>query len=180
MIRALGTRYQAITHMLPVPVLGALTLAVLPALFLTLHRFLEPLPQDLSGFRRTQLYYSDDRRLSMLAVQTYAATLKVLKQIDHLVPDGECIFAIKPAQVTLYSNIMSYLPPLSSVQDKAFDQAIARCRYAYLQVYSSPGYNQPLYPLSRLGNRAQPVSVVSSGDGDSATIFAALAEISGN
>ncbi len=83
MVRALGTRQALIARMHPVSILGALTLAILPALLLTLHRFLEPLPQELAPSR-----------------------------------------------------------------------------------------------LSRLGNRVQPISMISSDNGDHTTIFAALAEIS--
>jgi hypothetical protein len=166
-------------RLLPVLLLGLLTLGILPALVLTARRFNAPLPPELAAARRTESFYLGDQQQSIQAAQSFTKTLHGLKEIDHFVTSENCIFAVKPSVITLYSGRSSYLPPFSSSTDESFERGIDQCRYAYLLAIVTTTFNQSLYPLQRLGDRTQPLVLefAPSGDGSSRDVFAALVEI---
>lgn len=159
--------------------LAVLSLIMLPGLFLTLNRFAARLPPSLEAARHTADYYSDDRGRAMTDAAAYTGILDNLRDLDHLLPRGECIFAIKPALVTLYSGRLAVAPPQSSVPDKVFEQGLRQCSYDYLMASASPAYPETLYPLQRLGSRATPLMNASTRHGDSVTIYAILVRIDG-
>lgn len=158
-------------------IVGMLLLAVLPALFLTAHRFMDPLPPQLAGARHTEPYYAADPRIAMQAARIYGASLDVLGRAAGIVGERECIFGTRNNLVTLYSGRNSDVPPGDSATQDAFEQGIGRCRFAFLLAYTSPNFAEALYPLGRLGERANLVDADSSRIGADVSIFAGLVEI---
>lgn len=163
-----------VAHHLPALFLGAFTFAILPTLFLTTRRFSEPLPPGLEAGRRIAEYYQDKRPFALYYAEELTGTLKGLRDVNLVVPNSECIFATKPSLVALYADRISYIPPLSSASGEQFEHDMGKCRYAYLVSGTSTTFRQPMYPLDRLGERAQPLYVITDSDGFK---FAILVEI---
>lgn len=177
-LRSFGLRVNpAGGRLLPAVFAGALTIAILPSLILTLHRFNEPLMQDAEAARHTEDWYLDDRQQAANAAHSFTKILADLRHSGEMVSGEQCIFAIKPSVVSLYSGRSSRTPPPISSSDEVFERDIAKCRYAYVLMYISPSFAQAYYPLSRLKERAYPLSVAQDGEGENARTYAALIEI---
>ena len=161
----------------PALLLGALAVAILPSLILTLHRFNEPLPPELGAARHIEDWYGDDLQKAINSTHSFTSILADLHHSSELVPDNECIFAIKPSVISLYSDRLSYTPPPISASDDAFESGIKKCKYAYLLTYISPSFAEPYYPLNRLNGRISPLSVAEDGEGAHKKTFSALVEI---
>lgn len=157
--------------------LGALTIAVLPSLILTLHRFNEALPPELIGARHIESWYAEDRQQAIDSSRSLTTILANLREIGGFVPRDGCIFAIKPSVVSLYSDRSTYAPPPLSASREAFELGIAKCKYAYVLAYSSPSFRQAFYPLDRLNERVHSLTIAGSGEGEHARTFGALVEI---
>lgn len=157
--------------------LGATAIVILPSLILTAQRFQQPLPEEMAVARHTEDWYGDDRQRALRISQIFVGTLNGLKQIGGLVPDGDCVFAIKPSIVALYADRPSYTPPAPASSDEQFDRDIEKCRFAYLFPITTPTISQPLYPIERLKERAQPLLVAKSDREEQFHVYAALVEI---
>ena len=178
LLRWLGLRIdQARGRLLPALFACVLSIAILPTLILTVHRFNEPLPPDAAAARHTEDWYLDDRQQAANAAHSFTKILADLRHSGEMVSAEQCIFAIKPSVVSLYSGRSSRTPPPVSSSDEAFERGIAQCRYAYVLMYISPSFAQAYYPLSRLKERAYPLSVAQDGEGENAKTYAALVEI---
>ncbi len=156
---------------------GAMTIAILPSLILTAQRFHEILPDYMSVARHTEDWYGDDRKRAFRSSQIFAGTLNGLKDIISHVPTGDCIFSIKPSIVAVYSDRHSYSPPSPAASDEQFDRGIGKCPFAYLFSIRTPAINQLLYPMDRLGDRAEPILVAKSEGEDNFLVYAALVAI---
>jgi hypothetical protein len=107
--------------------------------------------------RRTEDWYGDRYADALLFSRGYVATLRRLDAASATVPAGECIFAIKPALVTLLTDRISYVPPPAAASDAEFKDDIRKCRFAFLIPAHSPSYPEDLYPLRRLQGHFVPV-----------------------
>ena len=161
----------------PALLLGALAVAILPSLILTLHRFNEPLLPELAAARHIEDWYGDDSEKASNSARSFTLILGDLHHTEELVPDSECIFAIKPSVISLYLDRLSYTPPPISADTDAFERGIKKCKYAYLLTYISPSFAEPYYPLNRLNGRISPLSVAEDGEGTQKKTFSALVEI---
>ncbi|MDB5978061.1 MAG: hypothetical protein JWR07_4821 [Nevskia sp.] len=157
--------------------LGALAIVVLPSLILTIRRFNEPPPADLAMARHIEAWYRDDRQQAIDSSRSFIKILIDLPHVRDLVPEGACIFSIKPSVVSLYSGYPSYVPPSISTADDEFEHGIDRCKYAYLLAYTSPSFHEAFYPLARLKERTVSLSVSEDGEGENTRAYAALIEI---
>lgn len=157
--------------------LGVWTLVLLPRLFLTAHRFTLPIPAGLSIARHTEQWYGDDRLQAAQDAFNLAANLNNMRTIEEHVPQGDCVFGIKPSIVTLYSGRMSYSPPGAAMSDATFWQDIRKCRYAYALAMVSPTFREPFYPLRRLQGRGRVLSTANAGDELHPDAYGALVEI---
>lgn len=178
LLRSLGLRIdRAHGGFLPTLFACVLNIAILPTLILTVHRFNEPLTPDTAVARHTEDWYLDDRQQAADAAHSFIKILIDLRHSGGIVPEGQCIFAIKPSVVSLYSGRTSRTPPPASADDAAFDRDIAGCRYAYALMYVTPSFHQAFYPIGRLSGRAHPLSVAKEGEGTEKKTYSALVEI---
>lgn len=136
----------------------ALVLVMLPTLIMNVRYFFAVMPDSLDEVKHIPEWYGANRPQAMQDGQFHVRLIEHLKTIEDSVPEGECIFAIKPTVITLYSNRSSYAPPKISEDDNLFDEKMKKCRFAYLLPFASPSYAVPLYPLARLGKRAKLLS----------------------
>jgi len=160
---------------------GALAIILLvvlsPTFFLNYRYFLEPVPPEISAGKHIPEWFDDDRKTAVVSAYFHADLISHLKEISALIPENECVFAIKPTLVTFYSRRSSYGPPKIDVSDQEFQQKIQKCHYVYFLPFASPSYGESFYPLSRLGNRAKIISIKKLDIGTNLPPVGMLAEI---
>jgi hypothetical protein len=78
-----------------------------------------------------------------------------LRRLGEDVPEGDCVFAIKPSVVACLSGRVSKRPPAVQADAAAFERALRAggCRYLYLLALASPSYPVVMYPHQRLEGR---------------------------
>lgn len=132
----------------------AVFLVIVPDLALTTSRFLKPLPAELSDYRRMPGWYAVDPDEARMNVMSSRSLVENLESIRAVVPEKQCIYAIKPSIVSYLSQRISYAPPKPQLDVAAFDAYIGqtKCRYVYMMAFSSPTFPEPYYPLSRVRN----------------------------
>jgi hypothetical protein len=133
-------------------------IAMLPTLLLNISYYTENTLEEYADNKHTAEWYVTDRRRAASNAVFRTALLNHLKSLSGKVEEGECIFAIKPTIVSLYSKRRSYGPPNSTKNDTEFLEEIGRCRYVYVLPFASPSYRVAFYPQTRLGARAELIS----------------------
>lgn len=151
-------------------VLAILLLASLPELALNVQRFFSPLPPGVSeAYRHTEDWYSPDLSNAISSTHFSAVLESNLSRLDKVVPEGECIFAIKPSIVAYLSGRISKSPPNMGMDDASFESALKQrgCRYFYLLAAVSPSYPVAMYPYDRLRDRLEilDIAAIPRGDG---------------
>ena len=154
-----------------------LMLALLPTFVINGRYFLQEVPPDIRIGKHMHEWYDDNRESAILTAFFQARLISHLKEINALIPENECVFAIKPPIVTFYSRRSSYSPPGIESSDQEFWRGMEKCRYAYFLPVNSAHFAEPLYPLARLGNRAKIISVKKKEPGDNLPPIGILAEI---
>lgn len=138
--------------------MAAFLLASIPEFALTVQRFATPLPPDVpDAYRHTANWYGADLESAAASVRFIATLEADMQRLGERVPEGECIFSIKPSVVAYLSGRTSKAPPGVRSEQSAFEQALAAdgCRYFYLLGFASPSYPVPLYPYDRLQDRLE-------------------------
>lgn len=141
-----------------------------PDLLLTARRFVQPLPDQTSHFRRSQDWYVPDVVEARNNVLFDEALTGHLKTLPGLVPEDGCVYAIKPSLVGYYAGRISMAPPRLNWNEAEFNAYLDKtnCRYFYLMAFASPTFPELYYPLSRMNSSLRMVSAVrvagSSGD----------------
>jgi hypothetical protein len=158
-------------------VLAILSLVILPSLLLTASRRFEPIAPELASVSHMEAWYGDDRAQAMWLSRAYVRILSDLTHVGDRVPQGECVFSVKPSVVMLLSGRPSYVPPASSASDADFLLGMEKCRYAYLIAPTSPSFKEPLYPLDRLRKQPRGISVLLDHEGKRAYVLAMLVEL---
>ena len=154
-----------------------LILTLLPTFVINGRYFLEPVPPEITAGKHIAEWFDDNRKIAVVSAYFHVRLLQHLKEISALVPENECIFAIKPTLVTFYSRRSSYGPPKVDVSDQEFWQRMEKCHYAYFLPFESPTYGASFYPLSRLGKKAKIISIKQLGLNDKLPPVGVLAKI---
>ena len=155
-----------------------LLLTLLPTLVINGRYFLQEVPPEIRSGKHIAEWFDDNRKTAVLSAYFHARMISHLKEINALIPENECVYAIKPTLVTFYSRRSSYGPPRIEVSDQEFWRGMEKCRYAYFLPFESPSYGGvSFYPLSRLGNRAKIISTKKIDPNDSFPPVGMLAEI---
>lgn len=130
----------------------AILLVILPDLFLTGARFMAPLPKELVEYRRMSRWYYIEPDEARASIIMSAALAKHMKSLQSIIPEKDCIYAIKPSVVGYYSGRISVIPPRPDFNDAALDAYLKKsdCRYFYMMSIFSPSFPEPYYPLERL------------------------------
>lgn len=166
----------------PIVALTALALVATPQLLLHLGRFATPLPAELSPFKHTAGWYHPDPNIAIYQIHHSNRIVAALSAAGAAVPPDECILAIKPSIVSLYTKRISKSPP-AATSPADFDLELKRrgCSYLFLVAFSSPTFNQPFYPLARLEGRVQVLQETRLAGPDSppVALLARLSESTG-
>lgn len=156
--------------------LAATTLLLLPALLTSWQFYRQPVPDGLGLLKHTQEWYGDDRLKAVPAALVTVINLGELRMVGDAVPEGDCIFAIKPSVVTLYSERGSRTPP-TTLDENTFERELLRCRYAYPMALVSPSYPDPYYPLRRIIGHGRVLSAAEGGDSDHWDTYGLLVDL---
>jgi len=144
----LGARAYRIA---PAMVLAIIAISIASPFALVITRFMQPLPSGLESYKRQPDWYFDQPREAITRVLIARALTESMGKISDYVPEGSCIYSIKPSIVSFYSHRISVGPPPERVAAAAFRDAIknGNCKYFYL-LPSSPSFRQPFYPYERI------------------------------
>jgi hypothetical protein len=155
-----------------------LMLTLLPSFAINSRYFLQEVPPEISAGKHIAEWFDDNRRTAVFSAYFHARLISHLKEINALIPENECVYAIKPTLVTFYARRSSYGPPKIDVSDQEFWRGMEKCRYAYFLPFESPSYGgESFYPLSRLGQRAKIISMKKIDPNDDLPPVGMLAEI---
>src|SRR5713226_765688 len=135
----------------PAMVLAIIAISIASPFALVITRFMQPLPSGLESYKRQPDWYFDQPGEAMTRVLIARALTESMGKISDYVPEGSCIYSIKPSIVSFYSHRISVGPPPERVAAAAFRDAIknGNCKYFYL-LPSSPSFRQPFYPYERI------------------------------
>ena len=165
---------------LAVPLIALMV--ALPDVALTLQRFQIALPVSLEAYRRDPSFVSGTQMDAVLNANMNRALVTAIKSLSDDVPEGECIFAIKPSIVGYFSGRVSKAPPGSALSESDFRSALDRagCRHFLLMNMASPTFNTPFYPLNRLHNRIRILRSYHLTDDAASPVVAQIGELIGN
>ena len=150
----------------------------MPSFVINSRYFLQEVPPEIRNGKHIAEWFDDDRRTAVFSAYFHAGLISHLKEINSLIPENECVYAIKPTLVTFYSRRSSYGPPKLDVSDQEFWRGMEKCRYAYFLPFESPSYGGELfYPLSRLSQRAKIISTKRIDPNENLPPVGILAEI---
>lgn len=137
-------------------------IVALPALMLTANRFIRLPPAELADLRHSPGWYALDPRDAMSNIVFDKLLVDHLRQVESMVPEGSCVYSIKPSVVGFYANRVSLIPPRQYFDQSAFDAYLKRtnCRYFYLMGFASPSFSEAYYPLSRMHSSLVVISAV--------------------
>ncbi len=165
-------------HLSAIVFIALLAISMLPTFILNFGYFTEQVPAAYVDSKHAAVWYSSDRKQASREAKFQISLMNHLKTLSTMVNEEDCIFAIKPTVVSLYSGRRSYIPPLSAVHDDKFWSDLGRCDFVYVLPFASPSFSEPLYPLNRLGSHAKLVDEKVVSDGANSLVIGALLKIS--
>jgi hypothetical protein len=141
-----------------------LALIVLPETIRVAVRFATPLPITMGPGRHAREWYLPDIRDSLQAITQYSAFHVLMARAVTMVPASECIYAIKPALVSLFIGRQVFIPPLPNLSNQEFDSALAqhRCRYFLMLNMPTPTFPYVMYPYTRIADKIRVISKVKN------------------
>ena len=145
---------------------AAVFIIVIPDLALTCKRFVTPMPEELADYRRSSGWYYLDPDEARISVAKSKALATHMQSLQTIVPQGECIYAIKPSIVGYFSGHVSLVPPRPYLNPAAFDAYLKKtnCRFFYMIGISSPSFSDAYYPLQRLRESLKVTSMAQATD----------------
>lgn len=143
---------------------GALLILLIPTLILTIERFNIKIDENIQSYKRTNAWYDIDLNKAVNDVNLYHEILSGFKQAKEYIPEGECVYNIKPSIASLHMQRNSKRPPLVEVNDEEFYRLLEQsgCSYFYLMSVYSPSYRVAFYPLERMGEKLEIMKVDNS------------------
>ena len=158
---AVATATPALRQSLSIAPLAAALLVAAPATSGMAQRWVQ-LPRDVPEVTRhlPEWYESADPREALDQARSHLLLAEALKRIAPSVPEGECVYAIKPALVSFYAGREGRAPPREAVPEAEFRAGIAGCKYFALLPLSSPSYSAAYYPGARLGEELEPLAAL--------------------
>ena len=149
---------------------------VLPGLVVNYLRYVQPVPAEMTNVKHMDGWYSNDGLRSIYLTPLNLKIIQHLKSIHAQIPEGECVFSVKPTIVSVHSRHASFPVPLDNLADDDFEEKLARCRFVHVVALSYA--NRPsFYPLGRVKGRARAISSVTMGEGERMQIVSAVVEI---
>jgi len=141
-----------------------LIIILIPNLILTIHRFNLPVDKYLTPYKRTYAWYNPNPVSALNEVKFTHGLVSSFTDAKNYVPEGQCIYSIKPSIIGLHMERISQRPPYSSVEDNKLIKIIeqSNCKYFYLLPFGSPSYNKIFYPYERLKEKLDIIKIYHS------------------
>ena len=159
---------------------AVLALLVAPSVAITAQRWFHPAVQANPALVHLPEWYGADPGVARAEAELHLEMVRAIQQLGTRVPEGECLYSIKPATVTFYTARESFGPPFDEVDDAAFAGAFdaPRCRYVLLLAATQPPqFPEAYYPKERLGERLEIIEARGSGYDASGRVVAALGKL---
>ena len=123
----------------------AILFSSIPDTLLIANRFLQPLPPELEGYRRTKHLYSSNSQDAVKNLYYAKILLEDMKNLKDELPESAIIYSIKPSIISLYSNRLSLLPPGEINTDNSIyykgDESLPV--FFYMMAVASPSIRTP-------------------------------------
>ncbi len=163
---------------------AAIILLALPAMALVTTLYFQPVSQDLEPYRRVGLWHSWYWRDSLIPDYRYADYARVISRglpvVGSHIPEGECIYSVKPYLVGFYTKRIGKYPPKEALSDAYFSRELHQtgCRYFFFMNDVSPSYSEKrFYPEQRLGDSVEPVVTLGYTTGETRHIMGVLGRL---
>jgi hypothetical protein len=156
-----------------------LVLVLVPGFQLAIERRFHPATREYPGIAQLPEWYGVNAAAALASARLHLEVAQAIGELGAQVPEGECVYAVKPPVVTFYAHRVSLTPPNDRVGAELFDAAIRRagCRYFLLLALASPSYPEPYYPNKRLRGQAELIDTVRTRRDSSGSFVAALARL---
>lgn len=163
----------------PEVLIAVLSIIILPQWISNMQRFLDPLPSGVAAFKRTPEWYARNYDHALHDIYYTAHMSRAFKEIPQKVPEGECVYSIKPSVVAFLSRRYSKAPPVPATAPEEFYQKIVdgQCKYFLLLQGGSPTYNASFYPLERIQGKIRIVEIFAIEQLDQTPVVAILAKL---
>jgi hypothetical protein len=163
---------------------SAVILLALPALALVTTLYFQPVSQDLEPYRRVGWWYNWYWKDSVIPDYRYVKYARVISKglpvIGEHVPEGECIYSVKPYLVGFYTRRISKYPPKEILGDADFSRELGQtgCRYFFFMNDVSHSYSEKrFYPEQRLGDSVEPIVILDYTEGDARHVTGVLGRL---
>ncbi len=156
-----------------------LLIILVPNLILTISRYNVPVEEYLTPYKRTYHWYIPNPSKAINEIKFDHGIISSLKDAKNYVPEGQCVYSIKPPIIGLYMDRISLIPPLASVDNKTFFDSIvkSKCYYFYMLPFISPTFNKPRYPFERIRDYIEIIKVYYLDDDNQEPVVAILARL---
>lgn len=158
-------------------VAGAVTLGTAPTAAQFAWRAALPVDPELLGDKREPAFFRvETDEDALFTAEVYGRIRLLAAEVRDHVPPGQCVYAIPPQLITLYSGVRAYLYPHDLPDDPEAEDKLRYCDYFFL---SGVGATQldlpPLYPWQALTGWTEPVLTSEiSRDGETSLAAALL------
>lgn len=162
-------KYFQIGHFI---LLGTLLCVLIPNLILTVHRFNLSVDENMLPFKRTLDWYKPDLADALHTSRFNKEIMSSLNDAKKYIPEGQCVYSIKPALTGIYMERISLAPPVSDVADDEFYKSInsKKCKYFYFVNGITPSYSESYYPYSRLEGSLTIMKIYNFGENQQYTV----------
>lgn len=143
-----------------------LLIVLIPNMLLTINRFNLFVDPYLLPYKRTYAWYNPYLPHAIFESRHNHVIISSLIDARKYVPEGQCVYSIKPSVVGVYMNRISEPPPVANISDEKFIKIIRQnnCRYFYLLSATSPSYSDAFYPYQRMGGKLEVIKIYQSLD----------------
>ena len=154
-------------------------LLVIPNVALTVTRFLTPLEEGLSPFRRTYAWQAENLLVAKDRIVRYRALTLALEQVANVIPEDKCVYSIKPSITGVFTGRISKIPPKPQLDEQAFKEELVSgdCEFFLFYAFSSPTFPHAYYPWGRVQDDIKIVQAYHFKNGADNDAIAVLAKL---
>ena len=99
------SRSRKTPRIISITLTSLLLLTLIPAFLIDSKLRMMKLPTEVETARQTDFWYSlEDRALAFYTIYNQAKLIEHFKSVNRLVPESDCIYAIKPTVITFYQT----------------------------------------------------------------------------
>ena len=129
--------------------LSLLYIIVAPDLILNIKRYNTKTPPGLEPYVHTNAWFLPNKKNASDQIALMDSVIYAMQELNQFIPEGQCVYSIKPPIISLYANRISKRVPEHIFQtNKTSDfKKHIDCEYFFMISYTSPSFPQTLYPL---------------------------------